>query len=105
METILCCVLCATAPLTLDGREITPVLDVWRLQEPVAEPEDKPEGTTIVHGALAGALAGCFYGVGVAGSGDDLSRTGSCVLNGLFFGGVGAGAVALVKWLRGLNDP
>ena len=96
-------------PITLAGRELSPAVDVWSLQEPAVPPDEEEQEneksasfweSSVLGGALAGAYWGCVYGIGVAGTGEDLTRKGSCVLSGLTFAGIGAGAVALAKWIR-----
>lgn len=101
-------------PITLNGRELSPVPDVWTLQEPAApvEPDDEEKPASagrspVITGALAGALFGCAAGAGaaLADASDDIDGVGFCVLTGLFYAGVGAGVGALVQWIRGLTDP
>ena len=109
--TALCCLLVqATTPLTFDGRALSPVVDVWTLAaaQPAAEPEEKPDESSsddmpsIRAGAVFGAVAGCWAGIGAATASPDvdISPGGLCVLNGAFFAGVGAGAVALAQWIK-----
>ena len=86
------------------------MVDVWTLAgaQPAAEPEPEEEKSgesggmsPIWTGAIAGAVAGCWARVGAAlASPSDITPGGLCVLNGAFFAGVGAGAVALVRWVR-----
>ena len=106
----LCCLLVqAITPLTFDGRALSPVVDVWTLAaaQPAAEPEEKPDESSsddmppIRTGAIFGAVAGCWAGIGAAtASPGDITPGGLCVLNGTFFAGMGAGAVALAQWIK-----
>ena len=92
-----------------DGQRLSPVVDVWALQEPAtpaAEPEEaaatSDDWSPVRDGALAGAVTGCYLGWALASQPDsDISRAGLCVLGGLFYAGVGAGVGALVKCIRG----
>lgn len=94
-------------PLTFDGREISPVVEVWTLpsQEPAADADEaddepSPSESLVRIGLVTGALWGCILGIALAAPPSDIGRGGLCVLNGLFFGSVGAGVGALVKWIR-----
>ena len=105
------CLLGAGDPATsivLDDQPVASV-NVWTLREPALQPEqagDEPDpappqqGAPIIKGMLFGGGFGCVYGMAVAGAGTDISHGGSCVLNGLFFGAVGAGIGAWIKMLR-----
>lgn len=95
--------------IVLDGRPVATV-DAWTLREPAVQPEQeqddepdpaaRPDGAPIIKGLLFGGGFGCVYGMAVAGTGEDISVSGSCILNGLFFAGVGAGIGAWIKALR-----
>ena len=98
----------SASSIVLDGHPIAAV-DAWTLRKPALQPEqdeDTPDpalrrqGAPSVKGMLFGGGFGCVYGTAVAGTGTDISHGGSCVLNGLFFGAVGAGIGAAVKMLR-----
>lgn len=102
-----CCLLVPPAglPITLHGRPIEPVPNVWTLQEPAVEPDENDDesissGPPTRTWILAGAFWGCVYGIAAATSSSDEGRGELCFLNGLFFAGIGAGAGALVKLIR-----
>ncbi len=103
------CLLAASPPLTLDGRELSPVVEVWRPQEPAAPAtvsDDEPvAGSTstrhpILIGAVAGGIGGCLYGAAMGTVTSDITPSGSCVVNALAFSGIVAGTVAFVNWYK-----
>ena len=115
MQELVCgavagCLLVTSPPLTFNGNELSPVVEVWAIQEPavpattVEEEPNERDRSLLIHpvivGAIAGAGGGCLYGAAVAVSSTDISPGGSCVLNAIAFGGIVAGTVAFARWYR-----
>ena len=103
------CLLAAPASLTLDGRPLSPVVEVWTLQEPAAPvtsaDDEEPAAASfaarhpVLTGAIVGAAGGCIYGAAVT-DGRDITRPASCAANAMFFSGVIAGTIAFARWYR-----
>ena len=95
-----------TAMLVWSGRELSPAVDVWRMQEPVVTPEQEPDErqtsrtrhNAIVAGIAVGG-AGCLMGMGAVATGsEEISLGGICALSAMFLGGIATGTVLLVDW-------
>ena len=106
---VVSCLLAALPPLTLDGHELSPVVEVWSLQEPAVEPEPAAdeqaaggfvERHPILTGAIFGAVGGCIYGAAVGSSTSDLKASDFCMANALVWSGIIAGTVAFARWYR-----
>ena len=104
----------APAPvLTLNGQPLAQAVEVDVLRpattlvvEPTqAEGQEESEESgglpPVAIGALAGAAFGCAVGAGIsiADSGA-IDAAPLCLIGGVMWAGVGAGAVALVRWIQ-----
>ena len=102
------CVLATLPPITLDGRPLSPVVEVWTIQEPAAPAavaEEEPDAPTdlsrpIVIGAIAGAGLGCLFGAAASVMTTDITTSGSCGLNAIVFGGFTVWTFAVVHWMK-----
>ena len=102
------CLLATPPPITLDGRGLSPVVEVWVLQEPArCRPGRKrPRNPTPggIHPSLSGPSPAAPSAVCLARPWPRRRPTsvkGDCAwLNGLFYGGTVADTIALVQWLR-----
>ena len=101
--------LAASPWLMLDGRDLSPVVEVWALQEPVVpatEAEEEPGAAGFAasppgcNSAIDGAVGGCIYGAAMGSMSTDISTSGSCVLNAMAFSGIVAGTVAFANWYK-----
>lgn len=102
------CVLATLPPITLDGRSLSPVVEVWTLRElaaPAAVAEEELAAPIdlsrqIVIGAIAGAGLGCLFGAAASVMTTDITASGSCGLNAIVFDGITAGTIAVVDWMK-----
>ena len=102
------CVLATLPPIALDGRPLSPVVEVWTIQEPAAPAavaEEEPDAPTdlsrqIVIGAIAGARLGCLFGAAASVMTTDITASGSCGLNAIVFGGFTVWTIAVVHWMK-----
>ena len=98
--------------LTLEGRALSPVVEVWTLQEPAVDPapaadDEEPAASKffaarhpIWTGAIFGAAGGCVYGAAVGSTTSDITAGGSCAANAIAFSGIIAGTVWFARWYR-----
>ena len=97
--------------ITLDGRELSPVVEVWRIQEPAvpaaeADADEEPAAVgfaarhPILTGAIFGAVGGCIYGAAIGSTTSDLKASDFCMANALVWSGIVAGTVAFARWYR-----